>query len=142
MKGFAYSLAFIVGLFLTLGHWLAVGEPAWAVPNAQHVCQTGERTTNSDDFTPIDVDFFVTVNNGFVPRDCKVSLSMEAAVDFGTALRIAYAIDGGRCETIIGPDFITTGLNNEFQVYTTIGVIKLGRGSHTIHYTTLLQKCN
>lgn len=132
MKRFALNLFFVTALILTLGLSLLVGGVAWAIPNSQHVCQQVVASANNTSMVhvPIADDFFVNVHNGFIPRDCIVTLSMETVAG-ETTLRISYAIDGGSCSQQIGPEAIASD-EDHAATHTAVVVIELGPGLHTI----------
>lgn len=129
MKRFTLSLFFAVVLIVTSGLFLSVGGLAWAIPGAQYVCQDFEADTDSTTFVPIDVGFFVTVNNGFFKRYCIVTLSVEAGVSQDDSVLVEYSIDDGPTQPI-GPTFFA--FNSIGTATTGVGVIQLGKGTHKI----------
>ncbi len=95
----------------------------------------GNTSSNSDVFIP---NLEVTVNNGFLPRNCIITLSAEASIDNAVdaeGLQIGYAFDSddpSDCQGIgVGPTVFIVGESIQ-QARTIVGVKKLGPGFHTI----------
>lgn len=115
------------------------GGVAWAIPNSQHICQTGFVEEQSTDFVPVRDDFFVNVNNGFFSRNCIVTLSADASAHEGDRLEIAYSFDGGAC-VFSGPLAFHLAESGSLETHTAVTVVKLGKGVHTIQPCFRVQK--
>jgi hypothetical protein len=86
---------------------------------------------------PADGDFVaipglrVTINNGSQPRVIVVHVTADVGVDMGAEVRIGYQIDGGRTQSLFGPQNFANNAQF-FETRATFAVIPLGPGLHSI----------
>jgi hypothetical protein len=130
-RRFTGVLAAAAALTGGVAAYALIATPADAVPGAQEKCLSGIRTIAAEDgWQPLGLG--VTVNNGKVSRKVVTQLSADMGVVPGGEVRVGYAVDGRDVqEKVYGPGNLAN--HTEFwETRSTIAVIPLGPGRHTI----------
>jgi len=113
------------------GSFALFGGTAEAVPGPQARCAFGLQTITADNgWRPLGLG--VTINNGTSARRVIAQLAADVGVDTLAEVRVGYSIDGGAVqEKVYGPGNLAN--HTEFwQTRSTIAVIPLSQGSHTV----------
>ncbi|WP_375425641.1 hypothetical protein [uncultured Friedmanniella sp.] len=125
------ALAAAAAVIGGVGTYALVATPADAVPGAQEKCTFGLKTIKVEDGWQ-QLGLGVTLNNGKVSRKAISQLSADMGVVTDAEIRVGYSVDGGAVqEKVYGPGNLAN--HTEFwQTRSTIAVIPLGPGRHTV----------
>ncbi|MEZ5097676.1 MAG: hypothetical protein R2731_17230 [Nocardioides sp.] len=109
----------------------AVSNPAEAVPTPQSKCTFGLQSIKTEDGWK-QLGLGVTINNGTAARRVIAQLAADMGVDTLAEVRVGYSIDGGAVqEKVYGPGNLANH-TEYWQTRSTIAVIPLGAGTHTV----------
>ena len=108
-----------------------LGGTAEAIPAPQKSCNFSYSSITSDQgWQPLGMG--VSLNNGDTGRKVVAQLAADLGVDSLAEVRVGYSIDGGPVqERVYGPANLANH-DEYWETRSTIAVIPLGRGSHTV----------
>lgn len=127
----AGAVAAAAALISGVATYALVATPAEAVPGAQEKCSFAFQTIDvADGWQPLGLG--VSINNGKVSRKAVTQLSADLGVVTDAEIRVGYSVDDGEVqEKVYGPGNLAN--HTEFwQTRSTIAVIPLGPGRHTV----------
>lgn len=123
----ALSTAALAGAGLTA----TVTGTAEAIPVPQKTCNFSTSSITSDQGWQ-SLGMGVTINNGDSARKVVTQLAADLGVDSLAEVRVGYQVDGGPIqERVFGPANLANH-TEYWQTRSTLAVIPVGRGTHTI----------